>query len=216
MRISDLITDIPMVKKGFNLKDTVILTTKYKIFHVPVSEKNKYAGICDLLELIKQEKEKISPNISMPLTDPDAELLDILPIIYQQQLTVLPIGIDTNYYGSVIVWDLLRHMAIELGIDTASSILVLEVPPRDYDLSRIVHLIEAEGSKVYGISVRDSISSGDSSSLNVIIKVNTGDVRRVVASLERFGYNVTNVLFSKEIEDLYRERYESLMRYLKT
>ncbi len=216
MRISDLITDIPMVKKDSNLKETVAMISKYKIFHVPVSEENKYAGICDLLELIKQEKEKISPNMSMPLTDPDAELLDVLPIVYQQQLTVLPVGIDTNYYGSVIVWDLLRHMAIELGVDTASSILVLEVPPRDYDLSRIVHLIEAEGAKVYGVSVRDSISAGESSSLNIMIKINTGDVRRVVASLERFGYNVTNVMFSKEMEALYRERYESLMRYLKT
>ncbi|NPA34192.1 MAG: CBS domain-containing protein [Chlorobi bacterium] len=216
MRIGDLITDIPMVNVGTDLKDVVELATKHKVFHVPVAMNGVYGGLCNLLELIKQGRTEADVNLPVPLTDPDAELLDVLPIVYQQQLTILPIGIDKNYHGSVVVWNLLRHMAIELGIDTASSILVLEVPHRDYDLSRIVHLIEAEGSKVYGVSVRDSISSGESSSLNVIIKINTGDVRRVVASLERFGYKVTNVLFSKEMEDLYKERYESLMRYLKT
>ncbi len=216
MRIAELLTDIPIVKKRTKLQSIADIINKYKIFHIPVSVKNQYAGLCDLSEIIKQSKETINVNLSIPLIDPDAELLDALPIVYQQRLTALPIGINTDYHGSVIVWDLLRHMAIELGVDTASSILVLEVPPRDYDLSKIVHLIEAEGAKVYGVSVRDSISAGESSSLNVIIKINTGDVRRVVSALERFGYNVTNVLFSKEMEDLYKERYESLMRYLKT
>lgn len=215
MRIGDLAIDIPLLKEGMTLKKASAVALKYKIFHIPIGTK-EYSGLCDVLQLIGEGKGRIVTNIQVPLTDPEAELLDVLPIVYQRQLTMLPVGIENSYQGGVIVWDLLRHMAIELGIDTASSILVLEVPPRDYDLSRIVHLIEAEGAKVYGVSVRDSISAGESASLNVIIKVNTGDIRRVVASLERFGYNVTNVLFSKEMEDLYRERYESLMRYLKT
>ncbi len=216
MRIAELLTHVPMVKKGSKLQSVTDIISKYKIFHIPVSVRDHYAGLCDLSEIIKQNKTTINVHMPVSLVDPDAELLDALTIVYQQRLTILPIGINTKYLGSVIIWDLLRHMAIELGVDTASSILVLEVPPRDYDLSRIVHLIEAEGAKVYGVSVRDSISAGESSTLNVIIKINTGDIRRVVSALERFGYNITNVLFSKEMEDLYKERYESLMRYLKT
>jgi hypothetical protein len=92
------------------------------------------------------------------------------------------------------------------------SILVLSLNYADYSLAGISRLIEENNAKILSSIIKEDPL--DPGKIRLTLKVNLGDMSRVVATLERFGYKVIGrYQESKPIENE-RERIDMLLRYL--
>lgn len=93
-----------------------------------------------------------------------------------------------------------------------NSLVILEIPLKDYTLTEIARIIESNNAHVMNLSVLP-VSGG--SVLLVSIKLNITDISSVLRSFERFNYNVVYYFMKEgEVNDRHKERLEELMYYL--
>ena len=108
--------------------------------------------------------------------------------------------------------DLLEFVGSVLGVQEPGGIIVLRVPQNSYSLSEIGRLCENNDAKV--LSLTATTLPSDPTHLYVSIKLNIRELSRVIATFERFEYEISQVIFDTEQLNDFRERYENLLRYL--
>ncbi len=93
-----------------------------------------------------------------------------------------------------------------------NSILVLEVPSKDYTLTEIARIVESNCAHVMALSV---LPVSDGSELLISLKLDVNDLTVLLRSFERFNYKVI-YYFSREgdVTDTQKERLDELLYYL--
>lgn len=96
--------------------------------------------------------------------------------------------------------------------ESENSLIILEVPLRDYTLTEIARIVESNNAHVMALSVQP-ISTGDS--LMISLKLDVDDPTAVLRSFERFNYHVIYYYMREgEITDKQKDRLDELMYYL--
>lgn len=96
--------------------------------------------------------------------------------------------------------------------ESENSMIVLEVPARDYTLTDIARIVESNHAQALHVEV---LPISDGSTLLISIKLNVADLTHVLRSFERFNYNVVyHFMKEGEVNDTQKERLEELMYYL--
>jgi hypothetical protein len=92
------------------------------------------------------------------------------------------------------------------------AMIVLEINPRDYMLSQIVHLVEQNNAKVLHVF---SYLEEKTSKQIVIIKIDLEDASSILRSFERFNYTVRYYLQKQMLNDAtLQSRLNELIYYL--
>ncbi len=92
------------------------------------------------------------------------------------------------------------------------SLIVLDVPIKDYTLAEIARLVEDNNARIIR---SEAIPLKDGSSLLVSLKMDVSDISAVLRSFERFNYNVVYYFMREgKINDTYEDRLDELMHYL--
>ena len=147
-------------------------------------------------------------NVSV---SPDSHVLDVLKVISENDITVVPVVDEgNNYLGSITSADLLDHLAEMLGVMREGGIIVLQVFERDHSIQQIARIIEENNAKILSLSVVPA-SEGN---LEMHIKIDLPDLNPILQSLERFNYNVLSKFQASQFDDELKDRYNELMRYL--
>ncbi|MDR1742803.1 MAG: hypothetical protein LBR48_03160 [Dysgonamonadaceae bacterium] len=93
-----------------------------------------------------------------------------------------------------------------------NSLIIIEVPFKDYMLTEIARIVENNNAHVLSLTV---LPVGDDSTLLVSVKLDIPDITAALRSFERFGYKVVYSFTKKgEIDDIRRERIDELLYYL--
>lgn len=93
-----------------------------------------------------------------------------------------------------------------------NSLVILEVPLRDYTLTEIARIVESNSIHITSLNTVP-VSGGDS--LLVSLKLDTDDLTVLLRSFERFNYRVVYYFMkSGEITDKQKQRLEELLYYL--
>ncbi len=142
-------------------------------------------------------------------------LYEVLKLAAAERLSVIPVLDENNHYlGSITRAGIIEAMAGFTAAQQPGGILVLEVSPRQYALSEIAKIVEANDAKVLSASVT---SAPDSKQLEVTIKVSVMDLSSIIQTFIRYDYNIT-ASFAREghYDAMLSDRYDSLMKYLET
>ncbi len=54
----------------------------------------------------------------------------------------------------------------------------------------------------------------DSQQIDIVIKLNTTDLKNIIATFERYNYSITASYLRTDDTDSLKDRYDSLMKYL--
>ncbi|WP_053826035.1 hypothetical protein [Lascolabacillus massiliensis] len=96
--------------------------------------------------------------------------------------------------------------------EAENSLIILEMPIKDYTLTEIARIVESNNAHVISLSTLP-ISGG--SELLVSLKLDISDLTTILRSFERFNYNVTYFFMKEgEVTDQQKERLDELMYYL--
>jgi hypothetical protein len=96
--------------------------------------------------------------------------------------------------------------------ETENSLLILEIPFKDYTLTEIARIVESNNAHVTSLSVMP-ISGGVD--LLVSLKLDVDDLSAVLRSFERFNYHVVYYFMREgEVTDTQKERLDELLYYL--
>lgn len=190
---------------------------EFKVRHLPVMKKDNFVGLLSEDAIYdKNDTSKMLDELFVHLPRPYvkgyAHIYEVLSIVSDDHLTVLPVLDDNEQYlGCIGVVDIMQHIANTGSIKDNGGIIVLEVNNIDYSLAHISQIIESEGAKILSSFITSHPSS---SVLELTLKINQLDLSRILRSFERFDYTV-KASYQKDTyhEDL-KNRYEELMKYL--
>ncbi len=137
---------------------------------------------------------------------------DVMRLAYEHSSGLVAVTNGEEYLGVISVKDVIEAFAQTSSVNHPGGIIAISLKQIDYSLSEISRLIESEGGKILSSYVTDDLNNPEM--LILTLKLNTEDVERIIATLQRFDYNVEahNMAISGSVD---QERLESLMKYLK-
>ncbi|MEM8557023.1 MAG: CBS domain-containing protein [Bacteroidota bacterium] len=126
--------------------------------------------------------------------------LDVLPVVDRDEVLLGVVRRTT-------LFDTLSRM---LSVGDAGTIVVLEMPERDYALGQMIYAVEQNGAKVLSVASEHEPSG----IARVTLKLNVSDSSRIRAVLEQRGYRVVATFGEDQRDEELQYRVEQFMRYL--
>ena len=191
------------------------LMDELRVNDLPVIENGLFLGLANESDFLNAEVYQGEIQAELDLLNvsvlPDSHVLDVLKVVSENDVTVIPVVDEgNNYLGSITSADLLDHLAEMLGVMREGGIIVLQVFERDHSIQQIARIIEENNAKILSLSVV-AVSEGN---LEIHIKVDLPDLNPILQSLERFNYNILSKFQASQYDDELKDRYNELMRYL--
>jgi acetoin utilization protein AcuB len=213
---------VPVLKPSDSVSTALDWMEEFGVKQLIVSDAGAYQGIVseDILFDIVDGTEPIGKIIIQHhdiFATEDQHPYELLRLVNQFGLRIIPVlHDDRTLAGSIIVSDLVEHFVNELGVQEKGAVLVLKIAERSYSLSEISRLIESNGARV----LSSYYSSGEvydaTNEARLTLKLNRTHITPIIATLERFGYDIEEAHANDPIETLDQERLDMLLRYLAT
>ena len=186
--------------------------------YIPVVENGLFIGFLSIENLyLEKEMNKIVGQCGLEkvneFVSPGQHIFEILATFHKSGLNMLPVlGEDSMYEGYLILENVINLVSQTLAFQSEGGILVIAVSVNDYSLSEISRLVESNQAKILSVIVESDPYSPQR--LFVHLKINEKDLSRIVATLERFEYQVIEVHQTTNTISLDKERLDMLMKYL--
>ncbi len=209
-------TDIIPLQTSDRGETALEMMSEFYVRHLPIVNNRQLLGLISEDDVLNYDVHEAIGSYSLSLIRPYAMISDhiyeLMRLMAELRLTVIPVvDHDQNYQGVVSMEDLLQYFAQTASFTEPGSILILEVPRRDYSLAEIARLVESEQATILNVFLT---GHPESARITVTLKINLLEIGRIVATFERFEYVVNASFTESEYVDSLKERYDSLMSYL--
>jgi len=217
MTAEQLISDMIIPLRTSDTGDEALgMMNDFYVRHLPIVNEKQLLGLVSEDDILEHDaKEAVgSYRLSMvrPYVKSDDHIYEILRLIAEYHLTLIPVvDEEENYVGLITLEDILQYFARTASFSEAGSILVLEMNKRDYHLSEMARIVESEGAVILSSFVTSTVHS---TRLDVTLKINQQNIQPIIATLDRFDYEVKATFSESEYLDALQDRYDGLMMYL--
>ena len=213
---------LPSLKPSYLLEEVLEWMEESELSQLPVVDGGRYLGLVSV-GLTQDPRYSGALLSEMPLDHShvfareDQHLLEMVGLAVQHQLRVIPVVSKSgDYLGAIAVTELLEKYAEALETGERGAIIVLNLPPKDYSLSEISRLVESNGAKIMMSYYTPHHAPDRAGEAFLTLKLNQVNVAHILATLERFGYLITEVHANEPVASVDQERLDMLMRYLAT
>jgi len=208
---------IPPLKTDDTVQKALDRMNEFKLKHMPVVNDVQFLGLLsedDLLEIRNHDIliKDVSLNLLNAFVFNNAHTYDVLRLLSTLKLTAVPVlDQQKNYAGLISINNIIDSVAELYAVNEPGGIIVLEISNRDNSLAHIAQIVEADNAQILSSYVN---AFEDSTRLEVTLKVNKTEITSLVASFERYDYQVKEVYNNTQIDDGSQERFDSFMNYL--
>lgn len=188
----------------------------YHVKHLPIVNFEMLLGTISEDEIMGNDVDAAIGTYGLSLNKAfvrgSDHLFEVMSKLAEFNLTVIPVvDKEDHYLGMITQEDIVQFYANSFSFAEPGGIIVLEMNRRDYSLSEIARIVEAENSSVLSAFLT---SNPDTTKVYVTLKINQQEIQHLIATFERYDYTI-KASFTEEtyLEDL-KDRYDALMSYL--
>ncbi|MGE5383690.1 MAG: CBS domain-containing protein [Omnitrophica WOR_2 bacterium] len=218
MIAKDLISDTIMPLQTSDTGMTALnWMEEFKVSHLPIVNNKDFLGLIsetDIYELNSYDEPLGNHPLSLknPYVLETQHVYDIIKLVHELKLTLIPVLNDKNHYvGSITLQCLTKYFARLAAVDNPGGIIVLEIGVRDFLLSEIARIVESNDAIILSLYV---MMLPDSTKMEVTLKVNRMDISSLMSTFERFNYTIKASFFKNDFDETLLDRYDSLMKFL--
>ena len=220
MLAEDLLNQmIPPLKATDSAGKAARWLEEFHVGQLPVLDERQYRGLITEADLADYENpDTLLADLNLGYANVhvqhDQHFYRVVELAVENKIQLVPVLDEHNEYAGVVtVSDALAAFGPALGPAGQGGILVLSMEERDYSLTQISRYIEENNAKIVNANVAQD--EHDPYRIRLTLKLNTDNLSRVIATLERFGY-VVSAQFSGSapVNEDEHERYDALLRYL--
>jgi acetoin utilization protein AcuB len=204
-----------------NLSDTVIqaldLMSEFHVMQLPVVAEEKYLGLVfeeDLLNLDERATlQSFDTHFSKVAVHAHTHFIEAVQILNDYNLSLVPV-VDkekNEFVGCIAAIDLLKELGKTTGASEPGGLIVLEMEQRNFSFSELSKLVETNDAQITQLN---SYWDNNTSSFFVAIKINKFEISDIVATFQRYEYNVKYYFGEELYENELRNNYDHLMNYL--
>ena len=192
---------------------------EFHVAQLPVLDNRHYRGLVTEADLADFDNpETLLSELPLGYADayvrPDQHFYRVMELAIENKIQLVPVVDERQEYAGVVtIADALAAFGQQPAGGIQGGIIVLSMEERDYSLTQISRYVEENNAKIISAHVaQDEI---DPYRIRLTLKLNTDNMARITATLERFGYVVTAQFSGAAVpSDDEQERYDALLRYL--
>ncbi|GAA4307412.1 CBS domain-containing protein [Nibribacter koreensis] len=209
---------VPPLKLSDSGEKAVKWMEEFRLNQLPVVKNRKYLGLVTEDNVLEAKNpdlvlEQIPFDFEHVHVQQNQHFYSVMELAIKNKVQVVPVLDELQeYLGVITVSDTIAAFGQMSAIQGQGGILVLSMAERDYSLSEISRLVESNNAKI--LSAYVSPDEADVFQMKLTLKINTVDLTRIVATLERFGYKITAQFQDAGNTDEDHDRLDMLMRYL--
>ena len=218
MTAEELISDIiPPLRPNQTGDKALQWMNEFRVSHLPVVDGTEYMGIISEDEIYdmadpSQELGTYFLNLPKPFIYANRHVYEVMKIIADAKITVVPILDDDNQYlGCTDLLYLMSQITAINSIKEVGGILVLVMNQNDYSLTEIARIVEENGAKVLSAYIT---STEESTEIELTLKINTTDLDRIIQTFNRYDYHIKASFSKGRFQEDLKKRYDELMNYL--
>jgi acetoin utilization protein AcuB len=209
-------SSIPHLKLTDSVFQAMQLMAEFYVKQLPVVAEDKYVGLVfedDLMNLDDTaELESVSTHFSKVSVHGGMHFIEAIQAANDYHLTVIPvIEKGDDYCGVILVADLLRQLGKITGASEPGGLIVLEMDQRNFSFAEISKLIETNDAQITQLNTSWDTTSD---SFIITIKINKFEISDIVATFQRYDYQVRYYFGEELYENELKDNYDHLMNYL--
>jgi len=215
--ISDVVTALKTSDSGTKALSWMEV---FRIKHLPIVNHREFLGLIsdsDIYDLNDPDEAIGAHELSLqkPYVNEDQHIYEVIELLARMELTLVPVlNQEKQYLGVITQEELTRTFAHLSALQQPGGIIELEMNQIDYSLSEISQIVESNNGRILSLYVA---SSDDNARLRVTMKINLTDMTSILATLNRYNYNVVSSHLSDEdLDEFYQERFDGFLKYLNT
>ena len=188
------------------------------VTHLPIVEGEKYIGIIseeDLLQVDNDhaEIETMQQSFGNASVKSNDHFLKTIQVAAENALSVVPVVTNDNeIVGAVVYNDLLKYASEFMSLNEPGGLIVLEMEGHQYSFNEISKLVETNDAQITQLNTSNDPETG---MMEVTIRINKPEVSDIVATFQRYEYNVKYFFGEELYANELRSNYDNLMNYLK-
>lgn len=217
MIASELISDLVSPAKTSDTGEELLtMMSVYHLRHLPIVNNEELLGVISEDEILSQDVDAAvgSYPLSMrrPFVEMDTNIIDMMRIMSEYNLTAVPVIDGQNIFkGMVLQEDIVKYFGESATFTQPGAVIIIEVNRQDYSLHEITRIIEHESAAIIGMFM---YQHANPNSIMLVLKLNTKNLKHILAGLERYEYKVEASFSEDEVTESLQDRYDSLMNYL--
>ena len=189
-----------------------------QVAHLPIVDGEKYIGIIsedDLLlvdndHTLLADLQQSFSNISVKSNE---HFLRAIQLAADNGLSIVPVVDDENdIVGAVTYNDLLKNASDFMNLKEPGGLIVLEIDTNQYSFNEISKLIETNDAQITQLNTSNDLETGI---MQITIRINKPEISDIVATFQRYDYNVKYFFGEEHYANELRRNYDNLMNYLK-
>lgn len=189
----------------------------FRVMHLPIVNNEGFLGLISELDIYNfNDFDEPIGNHTLSLVKPyvieDQHVFDVLRLMHQHQLSLIPVvDLHENYLGAITLSSLLTHFAKSLSVAEPGAIIVLGMSTNDFILSEIARIVESHDTKILSFYIQ---TDNESTRMEVSLKLNKKDIGAIIQTFMRFNYNILGAFGEDSDDEDLKDRYDALMKYL--
>ncbi|HEY6902258.1 MAG TPA: CBS domain-containing protein [Puia sp.] len=208
---------IPSLHLNDPVSQALDLMADFHVTHLPVVVEDKLAGLVSEDDLLNVEDDEtllsvLQPSFSRIAAHGDGFFYEAVQLVNENGLTLIPvIAGEGEYTGAIIATDLLKQLGRTTGVNDLGGIIVLEMEKVSFSFSEIAKLVETNDAQIIQLNTYTDTPSG---SFYITLRINKAEISDIVATFQRYEYQVKYYFGEELYENELRNNYDHLMNYL--
>ena len=208
---------IPSISFSEEGEKALIVMDENRVSHIAVVDNGEYHGLISDNEIYDLEDtfvpiNKVKRILMRPFVKQYDHIYDILSVFAENNITALPVLDDNDQYLGVIGEEqIIKALHKATNANEPGGVLILSLSVRDYSMAQVSQIVESEGAKI--LSAFTS-TSDQSLKMELILKINKSDLSRIIASFDRYDYEIKASFHESIHEEDLKRRYEQFIKYL--
>ncbi len=210
-------TGIPVLKLTDTCGFALQLMEDYDLQHLPVSDNEKFTGLVDREAIENADEASTMADMEAFFIHTTVQehnhFLSLLKTATISRLSLVPVVNKAGeLLGCVRLEDLMQPLAHYLSVEEGGGVIVLQMEKRNFSLGELCRLVETNDAVINQVN---SNINPVTNLLEVTLKINKNEISDVIATLQRYEYDIKYYFGEEDYENELRENYDNLMTYLK-
>ena len=218
MLVSQIIEDsFPNVYITDKVSFALQMMDDYNVQHLAIANHEKFAGLISKEILLEEDGDAAILTLEDRFVEasilPHEHFLSgIKMVIGLGDISILPVVNESKDMLGVITAKKLVHAAgIFNAVDEPGGLIVVEMEKRNFSFGELSRLVETNDAYITQLNTYTDAATGI---LQATIKVNKIEISDIVATLQRYDYNILYYLGEELYENELKENLDLLMTYL--
>jgi len=210
--------NLPYLHTTDKVHHALQLMNDNQVTHLPVVEGEKYIGLISEDDLLQADNDNdelgaLQQSFGNLSVKSNEHFLKAIQVAAENGLSVVPIVEEDNELTGVVSYnDLLKHASQFMSLTEPGGLIVLEVDSKQYSFNEISKLVETNDAQITQLNTSNDPSTGI---MQVTIRVNKSEISDIVATFQRYEYNVKYYFGEELYVNELRNNYDNLMNYLR-